>query len=100
MNQHDFGEAFANTLKEAANDLGVTLKENSDEWRQYAADQLLTLQTAAGQPGYFKLVEAAARASLTEAAGHAVDVADAADARLWSLATGLLTIGAQALAPA
>lgn len=67
--------------------------------REYAAQRMLDLADALGEPGYEEAVKAARDSIALEAGMAAVDAADATDREMLGAIGGFLTAGAEALRP-
>lgn len=92
------GQDLADMLVAQAHQAGSDLRIDLESVRAYAAERMAHLATCVGQPGYFEAVEAEAHSVALEAAGRAIDQADASDARLVGIIQGALTVGAKAIA--
>lgn len=91
------GQEFVDLAISQAREAGLELKGNLESVRVYAAGRLAHLATCVGQPGYAEAVKAEANNVAMEAAAAAIDSADQVDARLVSLFSGALAVGAKAL---
>lgn len=85
-------DAIRDQIEQALRDTGLELRASPGEVAAFAAERAFLLSMAAEQnePGLAEAVEAAADRVWLFAAGRAVRVADAADARAWGLLRGLL----------
>lgn len=77
-------------LRDALNSTGVNLQRSADEVVRYAAQQGAILSLAAGEPGFDKAMTAATNAVALFAGLNATLEAEAADARLVGIITGVL----------
>lgn len=90
----NFMDSLNASLRETGRDLSVSM----DEVRAEAANQLIKLSLAAGEPGYERAV-IAARDNVALVAGlKSVSNADAVDGRIIGVIQGALFVGAKALA--
>lgn len=87
-------------LEATAHRLGLSLEGNAAAWRAYAAERMLHLAAIIDQPGYGEAVATEAVNIALQAAGSAVDSADALDRELFGVLAGGLVVGARALAGA
>ena len=87
-------------LEATAKRLGMRLEGNAAQWRAYAAERMLHLSSIIDEPGYGEAVVTAAVNVALEAAGGAVDSADALDREFIGTIAGGLVVGARALAGA
>lgn len=94
----NLGQEFERVLRDTGDRLGVELSANLDEVRQYAASQMMQLSEAVDEPGYLVVLRAAGINVALKAAAAAVESADALDRELVGTITGLLAMGARALA--
>jgi hypothetical protein len=85
-------------LEATARRLGMSLETNGEAWRTYAAERMLHLSTLLDQPGYAEAVVTEATNVALQAAGGAVDSADALDREIIGTIAGGLVVGARALA--
>lgn len=93
----NIAEEFERTIRDAGDRLGVELSENLDEVRRYASERMLHLSSIVDEPGYSEALVAEGINVALQAAGEAVDSADALDRELLGIITGALAIGARAL---
>jgi len=93
----NIAEEFERTIRDAGDRLGVELSENLDEVRRYASERMLHLSSIVDEPGYSEALVAEGINVALQAAGEAVDSADALDRELLGIVTGALAIGARAL---
>jgi hypothetical protein len=77
-------------LRQAIGETGVNLQRSADEVIRYTAQQGAVLSLAAGEPGFGKAMTAATNAVALYAGLNATLEAEAADARLVGIITGVL----------
>ena len=92
-----FANDLGAQLEATAQRLGMSLEGNADAWRAYAAERMLHLSTIIDQPGYAEAVATEAINVAMQAAGGAVNSADALDREIVGTVTGGLVVGARAL---
>ncbi len=90
-------DEFIAALKDSASDIGVELKEDLIEVRDYAAARMRYLAFLRDDAGFYEAVEDEAVNILLASAGASVNRADALDERLQALAKGLLAMAARAV---
>lgn len=88
-------EEFMNSLKATLAETGRSLNTDLDVVRASAAEQLVNLSLAAGEPGYDMAVIAARDIVAMTAGLQAVSVADATDARIIGVIQGSLSMAAK-----
>ncbi len=77
-------------LRDALKETGVNLKISADELVRYTAEQAYRLSQAAGEPGFDKALLAARNAVALKAGLNATLQAEAADARIVGVISGVL----------
>jgi hypothetical protein len=93
-------EQFKSLLESTADRLGVELKAQGVDVRDYAKKRMLFLASILGEPG-FDLALLAERDNVALKAGiAATSAADAADVELRGVILGALSIGARAIVAA
>lgn len=89
---------LSDLLKDAVNEIGVTIRAELAGVAAYAAERAAHLATIANEPGFELAVRAERDAVALRAGIGAVQQADAADARVVGIIHGVLLTGARALA--
>jgi hypothetical protein len=77
-------------LRQALKETGANLKISADELVRYTAEQAARLSLAAGEPGFDKAMIAARNAVALKAGLNATLEAEAADARMVGVISGVL----------
>ena len=90
--------SISDLLKNALRETGRDAQANLDEVRVYTAQRLIHLATCVGQPGYEEALVAEKDNVLLKAGIAAVNVADAADAKIIGIVVGAMSVGAHAIA--
>ena len=93
----NLAQEFERILRDTSTRLGVDLKENLDEVRSYAAEQMIALSLAVDEPGYAEVLVAAGTNVALMAVAAGVESADVLDRELVGTINGALAIGARAL---
>lgn len=88
----------ANILSDALKATGQDAKAASQELRDYAAQALVRLAAAVGQPGYTEAVQAEADNVALKAAQELIGTADKFDARILGILVSSLDLGAKLVA--
>lgn len=95
--QNQYAADITALIKQAAQEMGVELRDDLVGFQQSMSESIVRLSRAAGQPG-FEEARIAERDSLAlDGANIAVAEADAADQRILSIIDTGLAIGARAL---
>ena len=94
----NFGKELEDLLKNTAKEFGKDLNVEFKDLRAYTAARTLHLASIIDQPGFLLAVKAERDNVLLKFALAAVDSADAFDQRVMGIVTGVLSIGARALA--
>lgn len=97
-NAKSFAKELVDLLKQHGIDSGRELVKNVQDLELYIAGELVSLAKCASEPGYPKALQATRDSVALEAAGRAVDQADAVDAKTLGIIESSLTIGSKVLA--
>jgi hypothetical protein len=94
----NIGEALAELLKQHAEETSTSIKGDLQQIAAYANQRLAHLRSIVNEPGYRRAVIAERDSIALQAAGRAIDQADAADARLVGIIDGAISIAIGAIA--
>lgn len=97
MNAESISREFVDLLRRNAVEAGKELASDIDSVRVYAAERLTHLSRIVGEPGFEEALAAERDAVALRAAGHAINRADAFDARILGVVEGTLALGARVL---
>jgi hypothetical protein len=91
------GDALADLLKAHAEETATSIKGDLQQVAAYANQRLAHLRSIVNEPGYRRAVIAERDSIALQAAGRAIDQADAADAKLIGIIDGAISIAVGAI---